>query len=106
MVQILVTPQDQFYLIYALPLLQLLPRLLCRTEMEAIQVILIAINLPRRMWYLDVPILLADSLGALLDCLDLLPKARSIILLLGHGLYQHLVFLSGWSRSTPTLEYH
>lgn len=46
----LVTPWDQFNLIYAFHPLQFLPCLLCRIKLEDVPVIIVALNGPRRTW--------------------------------------------------------
>lgn len=70
----LMTLWDQFNLIHIFLPLQLLPHLIGRIEIEVILVILIALNWPRRTWYLDILRLRANSLYALLDCLHLLSQ--------------------------------
>lgn len=55
------TAWHQFFLIYALPPLQLFPSLLCRIKVEGILLIPIAPAWPRRTMYVDILNLLADK---------------------------------------------
>lgn len=92
----LVLPWREFSLLYVFPPFPLLPRVLRRIAAEGVPAILIAPDWPRRSWYADLMLLLADAPWPLPSREDLLSQ--------GPIFHEHLgsLRLTAWLLRPPS----